>query len=72
MQPGTNKQPPTTGDISQLSHTIGIEPDDLININKTLDGEKSFNNPRKLSTESKRELTLIEEKLQESHVDSVD
>ena len=59
-------------DISYLWHTIGIGSDDLINLNKTLDGDKDLNSPRELTAETERELTLIEEKLQKTHVDCVD
>ena len=46
------------GYISHPQHATGIGPDDLINLNKTLDSNKDL-----------RELTLIEEKLQKAHVD---
>ena len=59
------------GDISHLWHTIGIGPDDLNNLNKTLDGDKDLNSPKKLSAKAERELALIKEKLQKAHVDRV-
>ena len=44
------------GDISQLCCTIGIKPDELIHLNKTLDGDKDLNSPRELA-KTERELT---------------
>ena len=60
------------GDISQLRCTIGIKPDELIRLNKTLDGDKDLNSLRELSDETEKELTLIEGNLQKAHVDHVD
>ena len=58
------------GDISHLQWTIGIGPDDLANLNKTLYGDKDLNSPRELSAEVER--VLIEEKLQKVHVVNLD
>ena len=59
------------GDISHLWCTIGIGPDELIHLNKTLDGDKDdLNSPRELLAEVEKELALIEEKLK-THVDCV-
>ena len=60
------------GDISYLRSTTGRGPDELSNLVKTSEGEKELNSLRKLSAEAERELALIEEKLQITHVDSVD
>ena len=60
------------GDISHLWCFTGIKPDELIHLNNTLDGDKDLNSPRELSAEAERELALIEEKLQNTHVDCVD
>ena len=51
-------------DISKLQSPIGIQPDELINLNTMLDGDKVLNSPCKLSAEAKRELSLTEEKLE--------
>ncbi|WP_226391376.1 hypothetical protein, partial [Penaeicola halotolerans] len=42
-----------------------------IHLNKTLDGDKDFNSPRELTVYEGKELTIVEEKLQEAHVDRV-
>ena len=47
------------GDISNLQYTIGIKPNELINLSKTLDVEKDLKSPRKLSVEA-RDLALVE------------
>ena len=59
------------GDISSLRPAVGITPDLIVHLNKTLDGDKDLNSPRKLTVEAEKELTMIEEKLQEAHVDRV-
>ena len=61
-----------SGKISYLRSTFGIGPNELNNLVKTLDGHKGLNSPLKLSAEADRELTLVEEKLQNIHVDRVD
>ena len=43
----------------------------IIHLSKTLDGDKDLNSPRELTAEPEKELTMIEEKLQEAHVDRV-
>lgn len=43
---------------------IGIDPHELTNLVKTLDGDKNVNSSRKLSTELKIALALVEDKLQ--------
>ena len=57
------------GDISSLRPAVGITPDLIIHLNKTLDGDKDLNSPRELTAEAEKELTMVEEKLQEAHVD---
>ena len=59
------------GHISCLRPAVGITPDLIVYLNKTLDGDKDLNSPRKLRAEAEKELTMIEEKLQEAHVDRV-
>ena len=59
------------GDISSLRPAVGITPDLIVHLNKTLYGDKDLNNSRKLTVEAEKELTMIEEKLQEAHVDRV-
>lgn len=59
-------------DISNLRSTIGIKPDELTNLNKTLDGDKDSSSPRKLSAETERELVLTEENLHIVHVNHED
>ena len=60
------------GDISSLRPAVGITPDLIIHLNKTLDGDKDLNSPRELTAEAEKELMMVEEKLQEAHVDRVD
>ena len=60
------------GDIAHLRPIIGIKNYELVNLFKTLDGEKDLNSPREFSVEAKKELALVEKKLQEAHVDRVD
>ena len=36
-----------------------------------MDGDKDLNSPRELTAEAEKELTMVEEKLQEAHVDRV-
>ena len=36
-----------------------------------MDGDKDLNSPRELTAEAEKELTMVEEKLQEVHVDRV-
>ena len=67
-----NDFPKLLGDISSLRPAVGITPDLIIHLNKTLDGDKDLNSPRELTAEAEKELTMVEEKLQESHVDRVD
>ena len=59
------------GDISSLRLAVGITPDLIIHLNKTLDGDKFLNSPRELKVEAEKELTMVEEKLQEAKVDRV-
>ena len=59
------------GDISSLRPAVGITPDLIIHLNKTLDGDKDLNSPRELTDEAEKELTMVEEKLQEAHEDRV-
>ena len=49
---------------------VGITPDLIIHLNKTLDGDKDLNSSRELTAEAEKELTIVEEK-QEAHVDKV-
>ena len=51
------------GDFSNLWPTVWIKHDELVNLNKILDGDKDLNSPKKLSSEVERELVLVEEKL---------
>ena len=51
---------------------VGTTAHLIIHLNKTLDGDKDLNNPRELTAEAEKELTMVEEKLQEAHVDKVD
>lgn len=60
------------GDISHIWCTIGICPDDLNNLNHTLDGDKGLYSTRELSAKDQRTLAFIEEKLQKTHLDHVD
>ena len=60
------------GGISSLWPAVGITPDLIIHLNKTLDGDKDLNSPRELTVEAEKELMMVEEKLQEAHVDRVD
>ena len=55
------------GDISSL----WLRPDLIIHLNKTLDGKKDLNSPRELTAEAEKELVIVEEKLQEAHVNRV-
>ena len=59
------------GGISSLDQDVGITPDLIVDLNKTLDGDKDLNSPRDLTVEAEKELTMVEEKLQEAHVDRV-
>ena len=59
------------GDISSLQLAVQITPDLTIHLNKTLDGDKDMNSPRDLKAETKKELKVVEEKLQEANVDRV-
>ena len=47
------------GDISNLWFNVGIIPDLIIYLNKTLGGDKDLNSPKVLTAESEKELTLI-------------
>ena len=58
--------------ISSLWPAIGITSDLIIHLNKTLDGDKGLKGPRELTAEAEKALTVIEEKLQETHVDPVE
>ena len=53
------------GNISSLRPAVGITPDLIIHLNKTLDGDKDLNSPRELTAEAEKELTMVEEKLQD-------
>ena len=59
------------GDISSLQLTVGIIPDLIVHLNKTIDGDKDLNSPRELTAEAEKKLTVVEEKLHEAHVDWV-
>ena len=59
------------GDISSLQPTVGITPDLIVHLNKTLNGDKDLNSCMELTAEAEKELMVIEEKLQESHVGRV-
>ena len=59
------------GDTSSLRLAVGITPNLIVHLNKTLDGDKDLNSPRELTAEAEKELTIVEEKLQETHVDRV-
>ena len=59
------------GDISSLQLAVQITPDLTIHLNKTLDGDKDMNSPSDLTAETKKELKVVEEKLQEANVDRV-
>ena len=48
------------GDISSLWPAVGITPDLIIHLNKTLDGDKDLNSPRELTAEAEKELTIAE------------
>ena len=47
------------GDISSLRPAVGITPDLVIHLNKTLDGDKDLNSPRELTAEAEKELTML-------------
>ena len=57
--------------MSRLWPAAGVTRDLIIHLNKTLDGDKDMNSPRELTAEVEKELTAVEEKLQEAHVDRV-
>ena len=59
------------GDISSLWLVVGITPDLIIHFLEKVDADKDLNSPRELTAEAERELTIVEEKLQEAHVDRV-
>ena len=59
------------GDISSLWLAVRVTPDLIIHLNTTLDEDKDLDSPRELTAEAVKELTMIEEKLQEAHVDRV-
>lgn len=59
------------GNISSLWPTVKTTNDLIIHLNQTFDGDKDVNSPRKLTAKAEKELTLVEEKLQEAHVDWV-
>ena len=48
------------GDISSLQLAVGITPNLIIHLNKTLDGYKDLNSPRELTGEAEKELTIAE------------
>ena len=50
-------------DIFSLQLAIGITPDLIIHLNKTLDGDKDLNSPRELTAKAEKELMVVEEKL---------
>ena len=50
-------------DISSLQQAVGITPDLIVHLSKTLDGDKDLNSPRELTAEAGKELTIVEEKL---------
>lgn len=58
-------------DISSRRPAVGVTPNLIIHLNKTLDGEKDLDSPRELIAKAEKELTMIDEKLQEAHVDRV-
>lgn len=47
------------GDISHQGYIIGIEPDQLINLKKTLGGDKDLNRSRELTAEISRKSALV-------------
>ena len=59
------------GDISSLWPAVGITPDLIVHLNYTLDDYNDLNSPRELTAEVENKLMVIEEKLQEAHVDRV-
>ena len=60
------------GDINWLRPAIGLATQELSNLFQTLQGDKDLNSPRKLSAEAEKELTLVERKLQDTHLDRID
>lgn len=58
-------------DISSLWLDVGMTPYPISHLNKTLDGDKNLKSLRELTAEAEKELTVVEEKLQEAHVDRV-
>ena len=54
-------------DISSLWLAIGVKHDLIIH----LDGDKILNSHREWTAEAEKELTIVEKKLQEAHVDRV-
>ena len=60
------------GDTTWLWPTIGLANQVLSNLFQTLQGDKDLNSPRKLSTEARKDLALIERKLEDIHVDRID
>ena len=59
------------GDICSLRPVVGVTPNLIIHLNKTLDGDKDLDSPRELTAKAEKELIMIDEKLQEAHVDRV-
>ena len=59
-------------DVNWLCPIIGLITQDLSNLFLTLQGDKDLRGPRKLSTEAERELTLVEEELQDAHLAHLD
>jgi hypothetical protein len=60
------------GDINWLWPTIGLAIQELSDFFETLQDDKDLNSPRKLSTDSEKELALIDKKLQDIHLDHID
>ena len=60
------------GDISGPWPAVGITSDLIIHLNKTIEGNKVLISPRELPGKAKKELTVVEEKLQETHMHWVD
>ena len=60
------------GDINCLRPTIGLSIHELSNLFQTLQGDTDLNSLRILSSQAEKELTLVEKKLQDAHIDHLD
>ena len=54
------------GDINWLRPTIGLSTYELSNLFQTLQGNSDLNNPRQLTKEAAKELTLVEKRLKDT------